>query len=410
MKLQIDNFDGAGLRDYTAAIDGTRVPQVARLQNKPYEMRISLVASTPDFVVPAAGARVLIGKTNGQDVFSGYLKQPPAFEYLGWGEQGPVYRYDLLVESDEIKPNQKRLPNDYPFANRSAGDALRQLTQDLAGTSIDTSGVQGLDKFAGYAPDPQKTWSQHAAEIAIQARASYRLENAALSLAPLGQNAYTLSQTDPDFSPDTLRLKAADGLINDVTVIGEMEPQDYVKDYFVGDGLTGKFYLSQNPFLKTSKTLLDEEYSAAPLDPASWVVTDPGGAVSVGGGKLQITGGTGVDGATTVQFIEQAELGGALILRHGDVMLNAPSSGVIGGLYAGGISIPGCLAGFLITPNGSQSNIQALVNGVSTGPVMTTVSGHHYVFTTRIYSREIFRRQQTFHSSVHAAGAGLGGA
>ncbi len=229
-------------------------------------------------------------------------------------------------------------------------------------------------------------------------------------LAPLGQNVYALNQTDPNFSPEGLQLKASDGLINDVTVIGEMEPEDYVKDYFVGDGLTEKFYLSQNPFVKTGKTLLDEEYTEAALDPTSWTVNDPAGAVSISAGKLQIAGGTGVDGATTVEFIEQAELGGALVLQHGDVMLNAPSSGVIGGLYPGTVSISGCLAGFLVTPNGSQSNIQALVNGAATGSVITTVSGHHYVFTTRIYSGEIFRRQQTFHSSVHPAGAGIGGA
>ena len=37
-------------------------------------------------------------------------------------------------------------------------------------------------------------------------------------------------------------------LVNDVTVIGLDEPQAYVRDYFVGDGLSLRFYLSQTPF------------------------------------------------------------------------------------------------------------------------------------------------------------------
>jgi len=410
MKFQIDNFDGTGLRDYTAAIDGVHLPEVVRKLNQPAELRVNLLASTPDFVVPVAGARVSLGLTNGQDVFTGYLTEAPAFEYLGWGEQGPVYRYSLVAKSDEILLDQKQVPDVVPFVERSAGSALRQLTQDLMGSAIDLSAVQNLDGVVGYAADPQKTWSQHAVELAVQGRACYRLQNAALSFASLGANSYALNESDANFSPEGLKLTMANAVVNDVTVIGEMEPEAYVKDYFVGDGLTSKFYLSQSPFQKTSKTILDEEYTETALDPSLWTVNDPAKVVSISGGCLQIAGGTGVDGATTVQLVEQVELGGAVVLQHGDVLFNAASSGVIGGLYPGAVSIAGCLAGFQITPNGSQSNIQALINGAATGPVMTTVSGHHYVFTTRIYSQEIFRQQQTFHSAAHAAGAGFGGA
>jgi len=44
--------------------------------------------------------------------------------------------------------------------------------------------------------------------------------------------------------------------------------------------------------------------------------------------------------------LEKIELGGATVLEHGDVVFNAASNGVIGGLYAGTVSIAGCLAGF----------------------------------------------------------------
>lgn len=409
MKLQIDNLDGLGPRDYSSAIDGSHPPRVLRKINAPSELQISLVANSPDFLVPAVGARVTLGRSNGSDVFSGYLVQAPTFEYMGWGRQGPVYRYDLVARSDEALLDEKRLADRCPFVERSAGAALRQLTQDLAPGVFDTSKVQDLDSLARYASDPQKTWSQEAAEIAVEARATYRVIDGQVIFAPVGSASYALNEADPNFNPQGLTLQSGSGVFNDVTVIGEVEPQAYVKDYFIGDGLTTRFYLSQTPFVKSNKTLFDEEYTVSPLDGTLWCVTDPSNALSVSGGKLQIVGGTGVDGGTSLQFVEKVELGGSVVLQHGDVMFNGPSSGVLGGLYNGNISTAGCLAGFRITPNGAQSNIQAVISGVATGTAMATVAGHHYLLTTCLYSQEIYRQQQTFHSSLHPAGAGVGG-
>jgi hypothetical protein len=175
------------------------------------------------------------------------------------------------------------------------------------------------------------------------------------------------------------------------------------------DGESLKFYLSQKPFAQAKPALIDEEYLGPELDPATWVVNDPSLAVSVVAQTLQIAGGTGVDGQTTVSFIEQIELGGALELQHGDVTFAAASQGVLGGLYAGTISETGCLAGFQITPSGTNSTIQALINGTPTGTPMTTTPGHQYFFTTYLYSMEVYRSGETYHSSVHAAGDGWGG-
>jgi hypothetical protein len=229
MKLQIDNLNGHGLRDYTPAIDGSRSPQLVRRLNRPSELRFSLVATGPDFVVPASGARVALGKTNGQDVFTGYLTHAPVFEYLGWGERGPVYRYDLIARSDETALDRKRLPNRSPFVDRGGGNALRQLTEDLLPGVFDTSAVQDVDRLAWYRPDLQKTWSQHAAEIGLEVRGSYRALGGAMIFSPMGAAVHAIDQGDPRFSPDGLSLLPVDGLINDVTVVGHTEPQDYVR-------------------------------------------------------------------------------------------------------------------------------------------------------------------------------------
>jgi len=410
MKLTIDNLQGQGPQDYTGQLDGTQLPRVERKLNQPAELQFSLVANSPGFVIPVVGARVTLGKTNGSDVFTGYVVSSPQYEYLGWGEQGPVYRYNVAAQSDEILLNQKALPNRSPFVDRSAGSAIQQLAQDLLPGWFDTAAVQDVDTLASYEVNPQKSFSFHAAEIAVASRACFRSMNGALILAPVGSTTYTLNESDPNFSPERLWLNSPNLLVNDVTVIGEDEPQNYCRDYFVGDGESLKFYLSQSPFAQAKPALIDEEYPGPGLDPTTWTVSDPASAVTVVAQTLQIAGGTGVDGQTTVNFIEQVELGGALELQHGSVSFTAASHGVLGGLYAGEISAETCLAGFQIAPAGTGSTIQALINGAFTGVVMTTAPGHQYFFTTYLYSMEVYRAGETYHSSLHPAGSGWGGA
>ena len=410
MKLTIDNLQGQGAQDYTGAVDWTKPPKVERKGNQPAELQFSLVGNSPGFVIPVVGARVALGKTNGSDVFTGYVVAAPEYEYLGWGEQGPVYRYNLAAQSDEILLDQKALPNRSPFVVRSAGNALRQLAQDLLPGEFDTSEVQDVDTLASYAVNPQKSFSFHVAEIALACRGSFRCMNGALILTPVGANTYSLDESDANFSPAGLWLNSPNLLVNDVTVIGLDEPQAYVRDYFAGDGESLTFYLSQTPFAQTKPALIDEEYLGPGLDPTTWAVNDPSSAISVTAQTLQVAGGSGVDGRTTVSFVEQIELGGALELQHGDVSFTAASQGVLGGLYAGAISAVGCLAGFQITPSGAGSTIQALISGSVTGPVMATTAGHQYFFTTYLYSIEVYRSGETYHSSSHPAGSGWGGA
>jgi hypothetical protein len=410
MNLSIDNLQGQGPQDYTGALDGTSLPKVERKLNQPAELQFSLLANSAGFEVPVTGARVILSKTNGSDVFTGYVSAAPQHGYLGWGEQGPVYRYNVVAWSDEVLLDQKALPNRSPFVGRSAGSALRQLAQDLLPGWFNTSGLQDVDTLATYAVNPQMSFSFHAAEIALATRGSFRTMNGALILAAVGAAIYALNESDENFSPEGLWLSSPNLLVNDLTVIGQDEPQAYVRDYFVGDGLSLKFYLSQKPFAQAKPALIDEEYLGPDLDPTMWVVNDPSAAVSVVAQTLQIAGGTGVDGQTTVSFIEQIELGGALELQHGDVSFTAASQGVLGGLYEGAISAAGCLAGFQITPSGGGSTIQALINGSLTGPVMATTPGHQYFFTTYMYSMEVYRSGETYHSSLHPAGSGWGGA
>ena len=210
MKLQIDNLDGGGAIDYTPAVDISQLPHITRRLNRAAEMRFSLVAISVDFVIPVNGARVVLGLVNGQKLFTGYLTEPPGFEYLGWGQGGPTYRYRFVARSDEAILDRKRLPDHSPFVARSAGSALRQVTNDLLPGVLDTSGVQELDVLPSYVPDPQKKWSEHAALIGLLARASYRALDGGLSFSPVGSLVHALNEEDSSFCPEGLKLAPAD--------------------------------------------------------------------------------------------------------------------------------------------------------------------------------------------------------
>jgi hypothetical protein len=409
MKLLIDNLDGAGLRDYTSAIDSLHGPEIIRKKDRPYELHVSLLAMAPDFVVPSNGARITLGRANGSDVFTGYISKPPQYEYLGYGNEGPVYRYNVVARSDEFLLDQRTIPERAPFVARTAGQALCQLTEDLLPGAFDTSGVEELDTLSWYSVDRRRSWSEHAAEIALRARACYRILDGKISFKPVGSQVHYMSEMDSNFRPEGLKLQRSGEQVNDLIVLGRMEPQVHVKDYFVGDGMSLKFYLSQQPFMRQSQVLLDEEFKGNAPDPTHWTIIDPLKAVSVAAGKLQINGGTGVDGQTLVNFVEQVEMGGALVLQHGDLMLTSRSDGLIGGLYRGAVSMTNCVAGFRITPSLGTSSIQAFVNGTLSGPAVIAQLSHHYVLSTRLYASEVYRRQQTFHSSTHPAGSARGG-
>jgi hypothetical protein len=285
--------------------------------NRATELRVALVSNTDDFVVPVVGARVVAGRLNGHETFSGYVVGEVEHEYLGYGEKGPIYRYKLVVLSDESSLDQRTIPLRPPFVARAAGEALRCLTDSLLPDAFDTTAMENGDFIGWYACRSGKRWSDVAADMAILSRASYRVDAEGMRFAPVGSSTYALDESADNFSPSGLTLRKTNHTINDLTVIGNTEPSMYVKDYFVGDGFSLKFYLSQVPFTRSSRTLVDEEYSS--FDSSRWLATDPSGVVSISGGKLVIAGGDGVDGATRLEFSERMELAGALILQHGDI-------------------------------------------------------------------------------------------
>jgi hypothetical protein len=404
MNLLIDNNDGLGQQDYTAWLDAGHLPKITRRLNMAAIMAACLVAADPSFHPPVSGARVLLQRADGFRLFTGYLATAPEQQYLGYSHAGAAWRYALQALDDSCLLDHNALPVRTPFAFRTAGDAVRTLANDVLPNGFDLSGVHDVSPVNQFLIVPQKTWTEHAQELATMTRASYRAHDGKLYFEEVGQQSFTISEQDENFVPEALLLLQSDQLRNDVTIIGELEPQVYVRDYFLGDGTTLGFYLSEVPFSKSSVTVFQEDYTAASLEPTLWNVTDPNGKVSVSGGALQINGGP-----ATVTFVEQLELAGGLLMQHGQVVFNAASSGTFGAIYNGSVGDANCIAGFAVSPNGVNCSIQALINGSRVGSALTTTPGHLYAFTTQLFCNEAHRIHQTYLSSSHPAGNGRGG-
>src|SRR5271170_2522781 len=159
MKLTIDNFDGLGPQDYTAFVDSSKSPALARKLNSPAAFKFGLVAGTGSLPVPALGGRVMLTLSNGTDLFTGYIVQTPTYQYLGWADRGLVYRYEIDALSDVMLMDRKAPPPHPPFVDRSAGSGFDQLTAEALPGWFDVSGVQVGDAIPYYSINPAKKWS-----------------------------------------------------------------------------------------------------------------------------------------------------------------------------------------------------------------------------------------------------------
>ena len=403
MKLTIDNNDSRGPQDYTPYLDVTALPKISRKLNRPWQMTATLAAADPVFVIPASGGRVVLQRNDGYKLFTGYLTAAPQQEPLGYGQKARAWRYTLTAQDDSWLLERNTLAIRPPFVWRSAGDALRTITNDVLPGVLDISGVQDFAQVYQYATNAQKDWNEHAQELAAMAGASYIVQDGKLTFQPIGQQSFSINENDAKFVPEGLVVAKPDLLRNDVTIVGELEPELYVRNYFLGDGLTLNFALSTKPYDSTTTTLFQENYLGPGLTPTLWALSDPNRAVGVYAGALHL------NGPGTLRYVEQVELAGGLRIQHGQVSFNGASQGTIGGVYNGSVGDGNCVAGFRITPNGGNSNLQALINGAPVGSVITTAPGHLYAFATEILASEAHRVHQCYYSSAHGPNNQRGG-
>jgi hypothetical protein len=409
--LSIDNLNGAGAVDYSATISAEGPLTIERTLNAPSRCSGSLdvgLAANPGtwsaLPVPVRRARVVVASDSGTILFTGYLATEPEPVYVGVGVAGPVYRVAFSAISDEwlLDKQTPTLTGD-GFAV-AGGTLLATLTHRIEAGLLSTSGVVS-DKVVGvFTPEVAQPFSVNAAGIAASSYAAYRAIGGALGMQTIGSTTHTLDFDAAD-GGGTLKVAAlktamVKELANDVTLSGELEPSAYVSELFSGDGTTAVFALSEEPLRATGPTLLTESFNQAAFNAQVWNVTDPGSHLGLGSNGLALTGGTGLDGQTTLTAIDMLELGGSLLLEAGSVQLAGPSDGVVCGVYSGPVERGNCFVGFNVRQSGGVTLVTPYLNGIEIGTSYTFLSGHIYTLRIRLHSPEMQRVRQTYYARV----------
>jgi hypothetical protein len=402
MKIAIDNTD------YTSALDAAHPLQIERKLNEPSTCRLWLsLPPNGGLPAPQRNQSLAVIGDDGTVYFTGYLAVSPLPEYAGLGLMGPLYRLALVAVSDEILLDTQLMPPSAGTTGATAGQLLQGLVARagvVAGTTnaLRTTGLTLATRVSQFVPEAGAKWSELAGQIATQGRAAYRAVNSALSLTQVGTTTHTLDETNGSLELTNLTLTAAvdRALANDVTVCGAEEPVAYVTEYFLGDGMTLIFPLSEIPFFGPTSTekIIWELFQEAAIDLRYWSYSGSEEYYSITGAGLTVNGGTGMDGQAALVWIDSVEAGGTLLLEAVGVTLSPGSTGTVGAVYSGVVQSSDCVAGFQV--NSAQGtgvvSIAPLVEGQVAGPSYTLAAGYQYTLRMRLYCPEVERITQWY--------------
>jgi hypothetical protein len=413
VKVTIDNLDGAGVVDYSAALCADKPLKIARTLNAPSICSGLLDVSDAAVAVPARRGRVVVTAANGTFLFTGYVATEPEPVYAGVGLKGPVYRYAFSAVSDEWLLDKQSVPLSGAGLAQSGGQLLKTLTNRVDAGLFTTTGVMNGPSVGVFEPVQTESWSANAGGVASATYAAYRVLDGAVSLQPAGTVTHALSDGDGTLQVAALKTSSVKELANDVTVSGEMEPSAFVTETFAGDGTTTVFQLSQDPFrpkkTANSSQYLTDSFNESTLDTQIWQIADPGSHLGLSGAGLTMTGGNGLDGQTTLTAIDAVELGGSLVIEAGNLQLGGASAGVVCGLYSGVTQSANCFVGYNVRQSGGATVAVPFVNGAEVGTVYTLLVGHIYTLRIRLHCVEMQRVLQTYYAMVDGAVEAFGG-
>jgi hypothetical protein len=413
VRLTIDNLDGAGATDYSAAVCADGPLKIERVLNAPSRCSGLLDVGDAALAVPVRRGRMIVTSAGGTILFTGYIATEPEALYAGIGAKGPVYRYAFSAISDEWLLDKQAVPLSGPGLSQSGGQLLRTLTSRVDAGLFTTTGVMNGLSVGVYEPVQTENWSANAGGVAGATYAAYRVLDGALTMQPAGTVTHTLSDGDGTLQLAALKTAAVKELANDVTLSGELEPSAYVTETFAGDGTTTEFQLSEAPFRPkrsaNSSRLLSESFNESAFDTRLWQIADPGSHLALTAAGLTMTGGNGLDGQTTLTAIDAVEMGGSLVIEAGSLQLSAASAGIVCGLYLGTTQRSNCFAGYNVRQSGGSTVVVPLVNGAEVGTVYTLLSGHAYTLRIRLYCVETQRVLQTYYAMVDGAVQAFGG-
>lgn len=398
MKLTINGVD------YTAALDAVKPLTIERKLNQPSSCMFFLsLGASSTLPVPVRNQPIAVAGDSGTVYFTGYVAATPMPEYAGFGVTGPQYRYVIEAFSDEILLDQQLLPPGTTVANEPLSTVLSAMVAHTGSSALNTGGLSLTAPVGNFSPAAGSSFSENAGLVASQVRAAYRALNGSLDVQNVGGTVHPLDETQGTLTLSSLAFSAATNraLANDVTVCGESEPVVYATEYFLGDGVTTSFALSQEPyFLPTAKSkLISELFNEGQLLTDVWSYTGAPGYMALGAGGLTFNGGNGIDGETVVSWIDPVEMIGTLMIEAIGVSLSPGSSGVLAAFSTGLLQQANCQAGFLVTSSGSNVTLQPLISGAPTGTAYTINPAYQYNLRVRVHCPEFVRSTSIYRTA-----------
>jgi hypothetical protein len=308
---------------------------------EPTLLDFCLIPYDGSFVKLRRGNYITVDTVTFPKWFTGYITNDPELTYLGTNgtSHTPVWGYKYQATSDDYILNLSPLGLMPPFTNTTMGAILTALVAQLAPGKFDVTGLTAGQTIARYVVDPSKTFSDVVKEFTELS--AYRFWANDFKLFFQQQDTtpspMIIDGADKHFSPDRLTLTPSpEPIVNDAVVVGSIEPQGYMNEYFIGDGFTARFPLLSSIYGIDRSILLDDSFGSA-IDTTKWAEFDTvNDWIQLANGYINAVGGTN-DGVLGV-YLTSANLlplEGAMRLTHGEYDFVSASSGVIAALWTG---------------------------------------------------------------------------
>lgn len=381
--------------------------------NETSTINFSFTDIDQQFIKPVRGDYITIGTPTYPKFFTGFIITEGDYEYLGnSGGNNLKYGFKYKASSDEYVLSLQPIGIVTPFLNVSQGAILKSLVSTItAGTSniFDVTGIQDGQLVAAYLPEPDKTFADVVKEFAESANYRFYANDFKLYYKPVdaAPGALLIDGQGKHFTPARLEITTgSDPVVNDITIFGGIEPQNYVTEYFVSDGFTAEFPLISDVYGIESSIYIEETFSGNDFDSSKWTeVGDPFNFyLQCISGLLQVLGGNGAYNDVYLQSRNPVPLEGNLRLTHGEFDFTDEGTAVIASLWTSspsgnGTTFSGCVYGLHVSPDGAGNvKLNPIVNGVlddAQSCICNTgggVNGKFYTIRTLISVDELSRK------------------
>lgn len=383
--------------------------------NQPTLLEFSFASvEDPAFVKLVRGNYVTFSTLTYGKWFTGYIQNTPSPTYLGVNKnRQPVWQYKYTAASDDIIIGLQPLGIIPPYINTTQGAILSDIITRLAPGRFDLTNIATGNAVVSYQVDPQKKFVDIVKEFADSSYFRFWARDLKIYFQQQDTTPATITvdQNSNTFTPSSLTVTTStDNIVNDAIVLGDVEPQDYVTEYFVSDGFQGAFPLLSEVYGAVQSTLLDETFSSGSIDLTKWVVVDPSSLYfSLSNGYLNVVGGTNTAAWDRyIRTLNPINLAGNIRLTNGEYDFVSASSGMIASLWTVPVPAPsliGCIYGLKLSKTGSSTVITPVCNGFADATQAITISDYssRYVIRTLATFQQIDRAVYTY-SYISQAG------